>query len=761
MRIATFIAAGCSILALSAAAQAPDELMRELEDSARPETQAFFREEGARTRATLDKLPGRASLLGRIRALSLSSVEITSFAASNTSRIFYLQRSGIQPVPMLYFREKVGAPEKVLVDPSRFAKAGAGAPAIDWFVPSPDGRHVAYGISLGGREDSVLHVIAVDGAEDMHIEIDRARLNTHLAWHPDGKSFFYARIPQVEEGPRRWANVRVYRHVLGRDASKDEIVFAPGVGGARDVPEFAIPSIYIPPDSKQAYAVVHEGVRREIALHETDLRELSDAKPRWRKLAGFEDQVLDVVGSSDDLFLLSRQAAPRRKVLRLKGGKDLNTARVAIPQGDSVIRTVAIARDAIYLRTMVAGVDRLERVAISLLGNTKTAEYVRTPFDTSITQLVANPRTAGVLLRLQGWIEPPTIIHVDTQGESHATGLQPAPPSAADFDAMDEVRLYAPLADGTKIPVTLIYRKSTTLTRENPTLLEAFGSYGYSMTPVFDATRLAWLERGGILAVAHVRGGGEYGETWHEAAVGAAKGNTIGDFIAVSEFLIHYGFTNPKRLAVLGTGAGAIAVAGAFARRPDLYAAAILRSPMTDMLRYETMPSGPAYLPEFGSRNGSMGLEQLGAISALHQLKDGTAYPAAMIVVGMNDGRVAPWQGAKMAARLQSASTSGKPVLMRVDPESGYGDGVTLTQRDDELADVYSFLLWQMGDATFQPPGTVPAAPAPQAEPAAPSSAAAPEAAPAAAPAESTISQPPLNLPPSMFAPKPNEPAPK
>ncbi|HEY2629515.1 MAG TPA: prolyl oligopeptidase family serine peptidase, partial [Usitatibacter sp.] len=630
MRIANIFGAVLVAATLQAAAQQPADPLRELEDSSRPETQAFFREEAVRTRVALDKIPGRTAILDRVRALSLSTVEVTSIAATNTSRIFYLKRSAGETVPVLCFREKIASPERVIVKPSRFVSPGSGTASIDWFVPSPDGRHVAYGVSVGGSEDSVLRVIAVDGDADLPIAIDRARFNAGLAWHPDGRSFFYSRVSDAA-GAKLYANVRVYRHVLGRDASKDEIVFAPGVGGARDVPEFAHPSLYIPPDSKHAYAIVREGLRREIAIHVTELRDLAEAKPRWRKLVGDEDQVLDLVGSGDDLFLLSRQGAPRRKVLHLKAGAEFRTARVAVPQGDSVIRTVAIARDAIYMRTMVAGIDRLERVAIGLLGGTKAAEYVRTPFDTSIQQLVANPRSPGAILRIQGWIEPPTIVEVDTHGEAHATGLQPAPTAAADFDGMDEVRLYAPTDDGARIPVTLIYRKSTTLTRENPVLLEVFGSYGVSLTPVFDATRLAWLDRGGIIAVAHVRGGGEYGEPWHEAALGGTKGNTISDFIAVSEFLVRYGFTNPKKLAILGTGAGAIPVGGALVRRPDFFAAAVLRSPMLDMLRYEAMASGPDSVAEFGSASTPAGMEQLRAISSLHQVKDNTAYPAVLL----------------------------------------------------------------------------------------------------------------------------------
>jgi prolyl oligopeptidase len=273
---------------------------------------------------------------------------------------------------------------------------------------------------------------------------------------------------------------------------------------------------------------------------------------------------------------------------------------------------------------------------------------------------------------------------------------------------------------------------------------------------VFDATRLAWLERGGILAVAHVRGGGEYGETWREAGYGPGKTTTISDFIAVSDFLIKYGFTNPRKLAIAGTGAGAIAVGGALVRRPDLYTAAVLRSPMADMLRLEAMTTGPAAVPEFGSASTAPGRDQLRMMSTLHYVKDGIAYPAVLVTTGLNDSRVAPWQGAKLVARLESASTSGKPVLLRVDSEAGYGRGTTRGQRDEELADIYSFLLSQMADAPAPAPAPAPAQPASPAS----SAPATSEPAAAPAPAEPIISQPPLTLPPSIFAPKPNAPPP-
>ena len=689
-----------ALCVLTARAQGSgDDPFAYLEDGGDARTHAFFREQAAQARAQLDAIPGRAAMLARIRTLSGAGTQVTALALAG-SRVFYLKQGPGQAQPVLCVREGLAGSERVLLDPARLARGAAWA-AIDWFVPAPDGRFVAYGVSLAESEDSVLRVLVVDGARDLGIEIDRTRFNAELAWHPDARSFYYARLPAGNPAARRNANIRVYRHEIGRGAAADEIVFASGVGGARDVPEIVFPHLHVPVESRYAYAVVREGARRELAVHVTEQRELAGGRPRWRKLAGVEHEVLGIEGWHDDLFVISKLKAPHHRVLRVKGSADMSAARVVVAEGDVVIQSMALAKDALYLRTMVAGVDRLERVPLGLLG-AKAAEFVRIPFDNAVTQLVADPRTSGALLRLQGWIEPPAIVQVEARGGNlRSTRVQP--PATVDLSAMDEVRLYAPSHDGARIPVTLLYRKATRLTGDNPTLLVAYGSYGVPFPATFDASRSAWLERGGIYAIAHVRGGGEYGDAWHAAARGALKANTIRDFIAVSEFLVSYGFTSPKRLAILGTGAGGIPAGGALVRRPDLYAAMVARVPVMDMVRFEAMASGPANVPEFGSAATAQGLEALRVMSAYHQVKDGTSYPAVLLTAGINDPRVEAWQPGKMAARLQKATTSGKPVLLRIDYEAGHGRGSTRAQRDEELADIYSFLLWQMGDPAFQP----------------------------------------------------------
>ena len=355
---------------------------------------------------------------------------------------------------------------------------------------------------------------------------------------------------------------------------------------------------------------------------------------------------------------------------------------------------------------------------------------------------MAHPRRPGALLRLQGWIEPPAVVEVDAKsGELLITRLQPPP--AVDLSGVDEVRLYAPGHDGVKIPVTLVYRKITQLNGNNPTLVVGYGSHGVPLSPSFDAARLAWLERGGVLAIAHLRGGGEYGEPWHNAARGGAKLTTVLDLLSVSQFLVAYGFTNPKRLAVMGTGEGGIAAGGAMVRRPELFAAMVARAPLMDMLRFETMASGPASVPEFGSAATAEGARVLRAVSAYHQVKEGAQYPAALLIAGMHDARADPWQAAKMAARLNAASASGKPILLRIEPDSGPQH----EQRIQELADIYSFLLWQFGDPQFTPPpAAVPVEVVPAQTPVTPAQAGAQSPAPEPAP---TIPPPTSSSPPA------------
>jgi prolyl oligopeptidase len=698
-RIVATLAAAAALIPFAAHAQDADDPFRSLE--AAPAMQAFLQEQDTRARAVLDAIPGRAALAARVRQLEEAHTAVFRVALEG-SRVFYLKAAPGRPVPVLCVREGFAGAERVLLDPQR--RSDGGDLSIDWFVASPDGRHVAYGLSHGGSGDSVLRVLAVDNGKDLPFEIDRARFNRHLGWEPDGRGFYYARIPEGNTGVRRDANARVYHHVIGRDTAKDEVVFAPGVGGARDIPEIVEPWVVVPAGSRYAYAVAREGRDRDIAVHVALQKDLEAGKPAWHKLLGTGDDVLEIVPVKDDLYLLSHRKSPNRHVLRVAGSaQNLAGAKTVVAEGDAVIEDLAVARDAIYMRTMVAGVDRLERANLNLLG-VGSRDFLRTPFDTSIAELVADSNRAGAVLRLDGWVQPPSVVEVAPKsGDIVDTKLQPKP--VADFSGIDEVRLYAVASDKTRIPITLLYAKNTRLTRDNPTLLSVFGAFGDTASPHFDPARLAWLERGGVYAVAHVRGGGEFGEHWHDAARGASKSITVTDFITACEFLEKYGFTGGNRLAIDGRRAGAIAVGGALVRRPDLFAAVIARDPLTDLLRLDASPSGRADAREFGTSATPGGAAALRAVSPYRNIRDGMPYPGVLVVVRANDPRVDAWQAAKLAARLQKASSSGKPVLVRVDFLAGDEDTATPRERHaQELADVYAFALWQLGEKGYESP---------------------------------------------------------
>jgi prolyl oligopeptidase len=251
------------------------------------------------------------------------------------------------------------------------------------------------------------------------------------------------------------------------------------------------------------------------------------------------------------------------------------------------------------------------------------------------------------------------------------------------------------------IPLSIVCQKNIKLDGSHPTLYEGYGSYGISIDPAFRANVLAWVERGGVWAIVHARGGGEYGERWHNAGRKATKQHTIDDMIAAAHYLIDKGYSSPEHLAVRGTSAGGISVGGAITQHPELFAAAIDNVGCTNMLRFQNTQGGAANVPEFGDVNDAEGFRALHQVSAYHHVQNGTKYPAVMGITGVNDPRVPSWMIAEMIARLQTSSSSGKPVLLRVDFDAGHGLGSSRVQREEQTADEWTFILWQAGDPEF------------------------------------------------------------
>ena len=679
---------------------------RYMEDLQNPEVQTWLKAQNDYTRAALTRIPGRNDLLARIRQLDeAATARVFDVRRLPGGRYMYQKRLATEDVAKLYVREGLTGDEKVLVDPVKLSAPGEAAHVINYYGASFDGAYVAYGASPGGSEDAVIHVIETATGHETGETMDRGWFG-NPSWLPDHRSFFHNRMQKMDPGmppTERELKSKVYVHVVGTDPDSDPLVFGYEVSPRVKIEPADIPFIVTYPGSPYAFGVVAHGVQNEITLYMAPLTSVGKPDTPWRKVCDVEDDVVDFTPRGDDIYLLTHKDASRFKVVRTSlTHPDPAQAEVVVPPGDAVIQGITLAQDALYVQVLDGGVGRLLRVPFVGSG-IGTPERVPLPFDGAVWVAAADRRLSGIFLGLTSWTKASRILVYDVASHRVSdTGLQPRGPFDDPRDVeFEEVK--AKSYDGTLVPLSIVHRRGVALDGSHPTLLYGYGAYGITLDPFFDPKWLAWIERGGVYAVAHVRGGGEYGEDWHVAGKLLTKPNTWRDFIACGEYLIEHKYTAVARLAGDGGSAGGITIGRGITDRPDLFAAALDEVGMSDVVRVELSPNGPPNIPEFGSTKTPDGFKGVYEMSAYHHVTDGTAYPAVLLTTGINDPRVTPWQPAKLAARLQAATSSGKPILLRVDYEAGHGIGSTKSQRQELLADQWSFLLWQFGAAGFQP----------------------------------------------------------
>ncbi len=684
---------------------------RYMEDLKNSGVQAWLKAQNDCTRRALASLPGRKQLLKRIVELDEStSADFTDVHRLPGDLYFYQKRPGNETVYKLYMRRALSGEEKLLVDPERITLAAPntekGKNTIGYFQCSDDARYVAIGIVPGGSEnDTEIHVIETTSGLETGDVILRAEDEGGLHWLPGNHSFVYGRLQNLAPGApvtEVRQKYRSYLHVLGTEVDKDPAVFGYGVTPTISIDPRHFASIRTQPNSKLALGVIETGVSPNKAFYIAPVTVVGKSNSAWRKIADFPDDVSDIAIHGDDLYLLTFKNAPRYKIVRTSARKpDLASAETIIPPSEAVITGISCAPDALYAQLMDGGIGGLVRVPY---GANAKVERVNLPFDGSISLFSSDPRVPGALLTMTSWTKAAAIYaYSEKTKQVTDTKLQPAGPND-DPANIESAEVKVSSYDGTLVPLSIIHAKGMRLDGSNRTLLAGYGAYGISISPFFDRKFLAWHESGGVRALCHVRGGGEYGEEWHVAGKGPTKPNSWRDFIACAEYLVDKKYTSPEHLAALGGSAGGILIGRAITERPDLFSAAATRVGEFDMLRVETTSNGVPNIPEFGSTKTKEGFEALYAMSPYHHVKDGRRYPAVMLETGINDPRVDPWQSAKMASRLQAATTSGKPVLLWVNYAGGHGDiGGTEKQIQEEQADMLSFLLWQFGVPEFQP----------------------------------------------------------
>jgi prolyl oligopeptidase len=660
----------------------------------------------------LDHLPGRAALLRRVAEIeAAASAEVGRIAWLTNNRVFYLKREPHEARSKLYMREGLAGKQRLLVDADVQGDRSKN-PALHFYSPSGTGRYVAYGIAQGGSEIVAMSVL--DTATGKVLGPSKATANASAnviaprsVWSGDEAAYYFNQKVEMRPGmpvTEKYMNSTVFVFRTSEPDTSPTPVFGNQTKAAPRLEPDELPFVEMLRDSDYALGVSLLELRSLVSLYIVRQSDLQRPAIPWRRIVSFDDQVRAYAVHGDDLYLISEKDAPRFSVIKTSlVNPDLRKPIAVISESEAVVAEIAAAADGLYVRLLDGGPSRLVRVDYA----TNRAQEIPMPFSGSARIAYADVRRAGVVLEVAGWTRARAIYSYDASESRMARlPLQALGP----FDAPSGLvvrTVKVPSHDGALIPLTIIHKEGLDLNGNNAAILTGYGAYGYSLEPYFDPRWLAWLERGGIYAIANVRGGGEYGRDWHQAGFQATKPNTWRDVIACAEYLVSQRYTSPKRMGLVGGSAGGILAGRAMTERPDLFGAVVANVGVLDAIRAETGAAGAGNTREFGSVKSESGFKALLAMSTYHHVKAGQAYPAAMFVHGMNDPRVPVWQSAKTAAKLQAATSSAKPVLLRLDHQAGHGIGSSAVQRREEFVDTMAFMLWQFGEPAFQPTGTL------------------------------------------------------
>jgi prolyl oligopeptidase len=650
-----------------------------------PKVSAWARAQDSYTRRWLDSHPERKAILDRVVALTHSDSPDYYGGSYRSGTYFFMKDQPPNQQPFLVSMTSVMdvKTERVVVDPNVIDTTGG--TTIDFYAPSADGKHVAVSLSKSGTEDGTLYFYETATGKPLADTIAKVNGGTaggSATWNADQSGVYYTRYPHEGERPSEDLPFyqQIYFHKLGMPISADTYVLG------KEFPKIAEIELSTSPDGRYVMADVSNGDGGEHGYW------LLTPGGAWTQFARFEDKVIEAkFGEDSALYLLSRADAPRKKIMRLPlAYPDLQHAGVIIPESENAIESYTPTATSVYVTEMVGGPTQMRVYDLKgkALGLVTMSEI----------SVMSNPvRTTGdeVLVRSQSYTHPPAYYRYGP-GRTALQETALAQSSPADFSDCEVRREFAEAPDGTKLPVNILMKKGTKLDGHAPTILYGYGSYGISEQPYFQPDIKVWLEQGGIYVDASIRGGGEFGDAWHEAARLGTKKVSMDDFAACARYLVEKGYTTKERLAIEGGSAGGLLVYGTAVHYPDFMQAAVAHVGYGDVLRTELAPNGEFNTTEFGTVKDSVQFRGMYSYSPYHHVKDGRTYPSVLALTGVNDPRVPAWETFKMVARLE-ASGSKNPVLMRVSYDSGHGIGTALSERDQQMADVLMFLFDRLG----------------------------------------------------------------
>jgi prolyl oligopeptidase len=661
-----------------------------LEKDDETDVKAWSDAQNQRTRQYLDQLPDRAAIEKQLTEWYAKTSPSYSSLVSRPGLLFLMKFQPPKQQPLLVTLTSADdlKSERVLLDPN--VLDAKGTTAIDWFVTSLDGKYVAVSLSKGGSEDGTLHFYETATGKALPDTIAHVQYPTaggSAAWNADGTGIYYTRFPRTGERPEADLNFyqQVYFHKLGTPDTEDTY----SIG--KDFPRIAEIILEGSFDGRYILASVANGDGGDFAHYL--LGPAGSASGEWKQITKFSDQIKAAhFGRDNALYLLSRNAAPRGKVLRLRlETPELSKAVEIVPTGEPVIQQIVPTADALFVGDLLGGPSQIRRFSLDGKGETT----IPIPKISAVQEMVAL-EDGSLLFRDQSYTEPAAWFHcAKEKTEPAKTALRTTSPVS--FADIEVTREFAISKDGTKIPLNIIFRKGMKRDSQNPTLLYGYGGYGISMSPNFEFTRRLWFDHGGVYVVANIRGGGEFGEDWHKAGNLTKKQTVFDDFAAAAEYLIKEKYTRPERLAIQGGSNGGLLMGAMITQHPNLMRAVVSQVGIYDMLRVELAPNGAFNVTEFGTVKDPEQFKALYAYSPYHHVVDGTKYPSILMMTGANDGRVAPYHSRKMVARLDEANKSENPILLRTSSSAGHGIGTALNERVKQLADIYAFLFAQLG----------------------------------------------------------------
>jgi len=645
---------------------------RWLEDQRSPETRAWIAAQNEYSRAIIGALPGREQL--RQRLTELMKIDTVSMPEVRNGRYFFAKRLANQDLFVIYMRKGLKGKDKVLIDPHPLSPDRT--TSVNLLDASKDGTVIAYGVRQGGEDEIAIELLNVNTGKKLRDQLPRARY-FGVSLKPDKSGFYYSRM--AADGPR------VYYHALGTKPSDDAEIFGKGYGLDKII------RASLSEDGRYLLITVSHGAGAHRAeIYYQDVAKQGPIVPVVTDIAAtFVGQV-----GGDQLFLQTNWEAANGRIFAVELSNPGRAHwREIIPESDAVIRGFSLAGGKLF-------VSYLKNVRSLVKVFAPDGRYVRDiafPAIGSVGGVNGRWESNEAFFQFTSFHIPTTIYRYAVQRGSQQVWARLRVPIASEQFEVKQV--WYESKDKTKVPMFLVHAKGIKLDSSNPTLLTGYGGFGSSQVPGFSAQAALWVASGGVYAVANLRGGGEFGEGWHQAGMLKNKQNVFDDFIAAAEWLIAHGYTQPAKLAIRGSSNGGLLVGAALTQRPELFQAVVCSYPLLDMVRYHKFLVAQFWIPEYGSAENADEFKYLYAYSPYHQVKPEAKYPAVLFITGDADTRVDPLHARKMAARLQSATTSARPVLLRYDTKSGHSGGRPLSKQIEDLTDELSFLFWQLGVA--------------------------------------------------------------